>query len=127
MLKVYLDRVYLDDCTVGVWHFGDYKCCTMENPWLDNANDISCIPEGTYICKNNHKSPTHGTCVAVTGVPCRTHILVHVGNWTSDTLGCILVGQSIKDLNTRPMVTSSGNTLKELMSRLPAEFLLVVK
>lgn len=126
MLKVYLDRVYLDDCTVGVLHFGNYKCCTMENPWLDNAREISCIPAGTYICKNNHKSPNHGMSISVTGVPNRTHILVHVGNWTSNTLGCILVGQSIKDLNTRPMVTSSGNTLKELMGKLPDEFLLVV-
>lgn len=127
MLKVYLDRVYLDDCTVGVMYVDDYKCCTLENPWMNNANDVSCIPKGTYICKNIHKSPNHGTCISVTGVPNRTHILVHVGNWTSNTLGCILVGQSIKDLNTRPMVTSSGNTLKELMSKLPDEFLLVVR
>ena len=126
-MLVEIQRCYLDDATVGVLTFGDYKCCTIELPWRDNQRRISCIPAGRYICKNNHSSPSQGLCISIQGVAERDHILIHVANWARNVLGCIGVGDKIQNLNSEPMVTNSKNTLSELMRRLPDEFILVIK
>lgn len=126
MKKVYLSRIPLDDCTVGILDAGDFRLCTIELPWINNEKLVSCIPKGTYICKNNHKSPSQGSCISITSVVNRSDILIHVANFTSDLLGCIGVGDSIRDLNSKPMVTNSKTSLKLLMKELPDEFLLVI-
>ena len=73
----------------------------LELPWLDNKQDISCIPLGTYTCKRTIDRKMHSGKVIpvtyeVTGVPDRSGILFHRGNTTQDTRGCILVGMQIK-------------------------------
>lgn len=127
MLVVRLKRVYLDNCTVGVLSADGFKCVTLELPWKDNAEDISCIPEGLYICKNNHMSPSQGRCISITNVVQRSLVLIHIANWTKDILGCIAVGESLSALNTEPMVANSKKTLTALMDTLPDSFLLEVK
>jgi hypothetical protein len=66
---------------------------TLENPWLDNAQDISCIPAGEYVCRRV-VSPRYGETFEITLVPGRTHILFHWGNYPSNTEGCVLLGTS---------------------------------
>lgn len=127
MFMIKLKRIYLPTCTIGALKVEDYVCCTMELPWQHNHKNVSCIPAGMYKCRNNHMSPSKGKCISVEGVVGREHILIHVGNWTKDLLGCIGVGESISALNTEPMVANSKKTLTELMSKLPDEFLLVVE
>ena len=67
---------------------------TLENPWRDNQRNISCIPTGTYRV-TPHESPSKGLCFLLHDVPNRDHVLVHVGNYTKDTEGCILVGSGM--------------------------------
>lgn len=127
-MKLQLKTFSTDSNTLGFMKFGGlFSCYTLELPWLDNENEISCIPAGTYECEK-HVSPTHGECISVKDVPGRTHILIHKGNYTRNTLGCILVGKSIADIdNDRTLdVTSSGATLKKLMDTLPAKFQLEI-
>jgi hypothetical protein len=64
---------------------------TLENPWLNNQPNISCIPAGRYICRRII-SPTYGETFEVTDVHGRTHILFHWGNYVGNTMGCILLG-----------------------------------
>lgn len=66
---------------------------TLENPWLANQPNISCIPAGDYVCRRVI-SPKYGETFEVTDVDGRTHILFHWGNYPSNTQGCILVGTS---------------------------------
>ena len=68
-------------------------------------------------------------CIAVTGVPGRTLIRIHTGNYTSQIQGCILVGDSIKDINRDGIldVTNSKNTFNALMDKLPESFILDIK
>lgn len=123
-----INRIYQDDCTVGVMSIGrEFRCYTLELSWRDNKRNVSCIPEGTYECEK-HYSPTHGQCISVKHVVGRTHILIHKGNFIKDTLGCVLVGDSIKDINNDgvPEVTSSTKTLEKLLGRLPDQFQLVI-
>lgn len=127
-MKVTIQSIKQHDCTVGVLNYGDFRCFTLELPDLDNQPNISCIPQGTYKC-SKFTSPTHGLCVAVHNVPNRTLIRIHTGNFTRQILGCILVGQSLVDIDNDGIidVSNSGNTMKKLMSVLPNEFLLEIK
>lgn len=85
--------------TKGVWLFDNKPvCCTLEPPWLDNKKRVSCIPAGVYQCERckvtRYRISGRQILNAweVLGVPDRTGILIHTGNWKSDTEGCVIVG-----------------------------------
>ena len=75
---------------------------TLELPWLDNKQTLSCIPEGEYICVPWY-SKRFGSVIKVLEVPGRFDILFHSGNSPKDTHGCILVGKHFR-LNDRGLV-----------------------
>jgi len=104
-----------------------FECKTLELPWLDNSKQISCIPAGTYQVRK-HNSPTFGKVFHVTGVPGRSEILIHKGNFNKDTKGCILVGKDFIDINTDGTtdITQSGATLEKMLMYLPDEFTLKI-
>lgn len=97
-------------------------CLTLELPWANNEPNKSCIPKGEYLCKKVI-SPHRGEVYQVMDVPNRTAILIHKGNWTTDSLGCILVGEQFEDtINTKihkviTSVMSSGHAFHELFMR----------
>ena len=40
---------FKDKSTIGKLYLnGELMCDTLENPWLDNQRNISCIPDGQY-------------------------------------------------------------------------------
>lgn len=127
-MNLKINRLNLADSTIGVMSFGNnFKCFTLELPWLDNATSISCIPSGFYNCKKI-VSPSLGECIEVSNVVGRTYIRIHTGNYTRQIEGCVLVGDSIKDINGDgiPDVTNSKNTLTKLMAATPDKFILEV-
>ena len=74
---------------------GERMCDTLENPWIDNQRNISCIPEGVYPVRLRYprESGTRDYLhLLVQDVPNRDWILFHRGNTAKDTSGCILVG-----------------------------------
>ena len=74
---------------------GERMCDTLENPWIDNQRNISCIPEGVYSVRLRYprESGTRDYLhLLVQDVPNRDWILFHRGNTAKDTSGCILVG-----------------------------------
>ena len=75
---------------------------TLELPYLENQNDVSCIPEGIYRAYKLH-SLKFGDCIHLIDVPNREGILIHRGNFAAgekvDTKGCILVGMGFSDIN----------------------------
>jgi len=105
-----------------------YKCNTLELGWKDNQRNISCIPTGSYKVVK-HSSPRYKECFWVKNVEGRSEILIHAGNFFSDTRGCILPGRSHTDLDYDGFedVTASRATLKELLSILPNEWTLTIK
>lgn len=70
-------------------------CFTLEDPWLDNQANISCIPPGHYNC-HRIDSPKFGEVYEIENVVGRTKILIHRGNTIHDTHGCVLLGASIE-------------------------------
>ncbi len=72
---------------------GEPFCVTLEPYWRSNQKNVSCIPEGMYICKK-YTSPKYKETFEVTEVEGRSNILFHWGNTINDTQGCILPGTS---------------------------------
>jgi len=81
-----LIRSYLPDRTIG--RLGKWR--TLERPWLDNAQDISCIPEGTYMVFRD-RSGRH-QYYRIENVAGRTHIEFHGGIFPTHSDGCVLIG-----------------------------------
>ena len=123
MYDLKIQTISYDDCTLGRLSYKDLECFTLELPWLDNQQNVSCIPEGRYRAAK-HVSPSLGDVLHLDDVDGRTYIYIHSGNFTSQILGCILVGDGIRYLNQDkiPDVTNSGDTFRELYSSLTDEF-----
>ncbi len=64
---------------------------TVEEEWLNNRPNISCIPAASYTCKRVN-SPKFGITFEVMDVPGRTHILLHPLNTEEGSRGCIGMG-----------------------------------
>ena len=46
---VLIRDTFTKESTIGKLYInGESFCDTLENPWLDNQRNISCIPEGQY-------------------------------------------------------------------------------
>ncbi len=90
---------------------------TLELPWRNNEKNISCIPAGRYKAVL-HNSPKFGRCIKLLDVPERTDILIHAGNTTDDTEGCIIVGSEHIDnaVMSSRVALNKLLTIAELMS-----------
>ena len=87
---------FTDVSTIGNLYLdGEWLCDTLENPYLNNQRNISCIPEGQYKVRlrTARESATKDYLhLLVQDVPDRSLILFHSGNTAKDTRGCVLVG-----------------------------------
>lgn len=131
MIQAIIKRVFLSkDVTFGVLALDDDApiCVTLERPWLNNAPNVSCIPAGQYTCKRVN-SPKFGNVFEVTGVTGRSKVLIHWGNWVTDTEGCIVLGESYAILKNEVAVAQSKAAFDEFMAKLAAvdSFQLTIK
>ncbi|MGP1274361.1 MAG: DUF5675 family protein [Caulobacterales bacterium] len=83
---------------------GNRLCWTLENAWRNNERRVSRIPAGRYrVILRDFGSwndrlaarfpAIHRGAIELIDVPGRSAILIHPGNYHTDTLGCILPGQ----------------------------------
>jgi len=122
MVQLHLIRVEIPRQTIGkllVYH-GDVErlCCyTLELPWRENRRFESCIPYGEYPVVPRI-SQAFGEHLHIKHVSDRSHILIHAGNFLSDTDGCILAGRELKNLDGDILldVTYSRQTIKRLVA-----------
>ena len=105
-------------------------CVTLERPWVGNARGLSCIPDGTYVCRQK-KSDQFGLTYEVVDVPERSDILFHWGNTAGDTLGCIILGRYYGFVESKRMrgILASKATFTNFMNilRHDDEFKLIVR
>ena len=98
---------------------GERICDTLENPWVDNQRNISCIPEGVYPVRLRlpRESATRDYLhLLVQEVPNRDFILVHRGNFPSQTQGCILVGLGSQQDVVNNSVLAMDLLIKEILN-----------
>lgn len=127
-------RTYHPEATTGVMldSGGQQLCVTLERPWLDNKKQISCIPEGTYSVIT-FQSPSKGDVWLIQNVLDRDMIEIHACNYVEQLLGCIGVGNSLKenipyrDVMHRYWISNSQATMKFLKKTLPTKFLLELR
>lgn len=129
MKKAYLIRMYFPTHTVGVFVAVDgtgntlMECSMLELPWRDNRRQESCIPEGIYhvVTRRTDKFQRH---YHILGVPDRSFILQHPGNYTRQILGCQLPGDELVDINKDgiPDIKNSRRTLDKMLLHLGKEY-----
>ena len=120
-----IKRIALNpDSTLGVMLEDTIPfCLTLELPWKDNKPNESCIPKGEYLC-NRVTKIKHGVCFEVFDVPNRTDILIHKGNFPTDSRGCIVLGEQFEEAlspaadKVVTAVLASGQAYHEFMMRL---------
>ena len=98
---------------------GERMCDTLENPWLDNQRNISCIPEGEYKVRLRlpRESATRDYLhLLVEDVENRSYILFHRGNTAKDTRGCILVGLGSQQDFVSNSVLAMDLLIKEIVN-----------
>lgn len=99
---------------------------SIELPFMDNKQGISCIPFGTYKCKKDNTG--RHRFWKILDVEGRENIEMHIANFTSELKGCIAFGQSwafMSNSKTNKLelsVSSSGKTFEKLKEILPDEF-----
>lgn len=132
-MKAILKRQFYEDKQTlsSLDFFKNSKCVlsvkALELPDRGNQKSISCVPLGSYKCvlRWSQKYEWH---YHVKDVPGRSLILIHFGNYYTDTRGCILVGNAFKDINKDGYrdVTSSKKTMKRILAFMPKEFELTI-
>ncbi|MEH0154686.1 DUF5675 family protein [Limibacter armeniacum] len=75
-----------------------FSTCTLELSDKGNARNISCIPRGTYKVVPRH-TDARGWHYEISGVPGRSLILIHPGNFHRDIQGCVLLGTDFIDID----------------------------
>ena len=110
---------------------------TVERPWQNNQEDVSCIVAGSYRVAMRDSVKHHGQVYGVQNVPDRSDIEIHPANLASQLLGCIALGDSFGHV-TLPDgppwlgqqgygVLNSDVTVKAFVTRMnAAPFLLVI-
>lgn len=139
MNKATLQRFYHDKVTFGRLTFDWLPklpiIYTLELPWLNNRNKISCIPQGLYNV-TTHNSLDHPDTFEILCVPGRKNILLHIGNYAcdvplgkkihkSDTQGCVLVGLGYD--KTVPMLKRSADAMNILRDSIPGNWCVEVR
>ncbi len=99
---------------------GTHLCVTLEHAYPNGDSWIAKIPdEGTFKCvRGLHQISGYSLpfeSFEITGVPNHFGILFHVGNYNSDSEGCVLLGREI--LNST-MITDSLTTFTQFMKSL---------
>lgn len=127
MKKVNCFRIFENEKqTLGAWTVTDESgvlmvCRTLELPDKNNANNVSRIPAGKYLCKytqSNSLKKADGTplkCYEITAVKGRAGVRIHSANYFSQLRGCIALGAAHKDINADQQqdVLHSGKTIEE--------------
>ena len=99
----------------------DPICWTLEEPYKNNHPNISCIPVGTYKAVRNC-SKKFGECFRVYDLAGREPanrigILIHSGNTTEDTSGCILLGLELGMLSGNKAVLKSKEAMAAFLAK----------
>ena len=118
--------------TLGIFQVYDgnkeiFKGVTLELADKNNKKNISRIKEGEYKVVKRW-SEKYGNHFHVLDVYKRDYILIHSGNYYTDTNGCILPGEKFIDINGdgNDDITNSQETMNKLNKILPDEFDLII-
>lgn len=131
---------YTRESTLGFLYANPLRLATLEEPWIPDPDGPggqrrekglreSCIPDGTYALQPHSSdrfdrvwalsNPHLGVYYQPAEIPRgqtwgRSAILIHAGNTTADTLGCVLVGLRHARISSEYTVLESRAALDQL-------------
>lgn len=117
MERIILERFETSDQgTFGKIRIGNETFYTLELPWRENQNNISCIPPGVYECMMTDSAHFKRKMYLVDGVNGRTGIRIHSANFGGDATlglkkqlnGCIALGLHIGTLSGQKCILLSS-------------------
>ncbi|WP_051295002.1 DUF5675 family protein [Maridesulfovibrio bastinii] len=130
-----LRRPYTDQGTLGVLTIplAGFTCFSIELPWRENQNSISCIPADTYLLFRRWSAHWNGFVYQFRNVPQRIAIQSHSGNvagdkslgYRSHSLGCVLLGSCICKLWGQLAVGNSRHTYRRFLNAMQGRDLLL--
>jgi len=110
---------FTEESTIGTLYLNSERVAdTLENPYLNNQRNISCIPSGDYKVRLRlaRESATRDYLhLLVQEVKDRSYILFHKGNTAKDTRGCILVGLSREQNRVNNSKKAMDLLIKEIL------------
>ena len=114
-MKLVLKRDYFSLSAVGgVLYVDGVRCCdTLEPAIIEGYGKGSCIKPGTYSIDYHYSPKFRKYMLTLCGVKGRSGILIHTGNTSIETTGCILVG--VRQNNG--LLVSSRVVLNSLLER----------
>ena len=122
---------FTENSTIGeLFLNGERMCDTLENPYINNERNISCIPEGEYKVRLRlaRESATRDYLhLLVQDVPNRDYILFHRGNSAKDTSGCVLVGFLSKQDYVKNSTVAMDLLMKEIINLGGTKINLIIK
>ena len=122
---------FTKESTIGeLFLNGERMCDTLELPWKDNQKNISCIPEGVYKVRLRlaRESATRDYLhLLIEDVPNRKWVLVHRGNYASDSRGCVLVGFASKQDYVKNSTFAMDLLMKEIVNLGGTNINLIIK
>jgi hypothetical protein len=105
-----------------------FELFTLELPWRENVVRKSCINVGRYkvVKRWSAKYKHHFWITNVSG---RSMILIHAGNYVTDSLGCVLVGDSVRNgvVAGSKMLLNSKKSMRLLLDSCPDHFTLIIR
>jgi hypothetical protein len=121
--------------TFGRVRYLDFRAYSVERPWENNQQFISCIPVGiyrlsptTYYGGDGPGGKRDYPSYKLLSVPNRTHIKIHVANIFDDLFGCIGLGTVLGFIDKRWAVLNSkrahGGFMDEMAVK-PASYLCI--
>ena len=95
-------------------------CATLEHAYMnEDGSYVPKVPEGNYLCvRGSHRllgMTEDFTTYEILNVPEHNNILFHSGNWNNDSEGCVLLGQSILDLQSPWRLVNSKIAFEKFM------------
>ncbi len=110
-----------DTGTFGTLEFDGFKCLTGELPERGNAQMISCIPAGTYLCKWTYSPRHEAETYQIMDVPGRTGVRFDIANLMGDEAkglesevdGCVALGYGRGMVRGQAGIIASGDAIRE--------------
>lgn len=119
-VKIFRDTFFDQQASLGTCYVyndkGDlvFKSESLERGWVNNQNQISCIPTGTYPLKLEYSDRFRKKLWEIYDVPNRSECKFHSANYWFELNGCIALGKQRKHIDGDAVmdITSSRDTMK---------------
>lgn len=124
MTNVYLIRDEVTPYGIrSVCYAGNKEFHFIERPWINNQQNISCVPSGVYqgVYLRKSASGKYRSVYHIQGVKDRSGILIHNGNLVAHSKGCLIIGKRRGILGGKLAVLNSRTALREFVNELDRE------